>query len=222
MDLTSGCDDLYRGRLSHRTVPHPSFSSAKRSAEPGTCSGGKRIALPRQKRLPEWLTEDQVRRLLGGVRNPVHRTCLAGMYACGLRISEATALEVTAVDRARRVLRIIGKGDKERLVPLPQPMLEEFEQVWRTHHNPSPTSSTAAPPPLVARSGTARTAARRCSRTIPAATAAARSVTPRRPRNGSTAGRRNCCRCPTSTSPSPCRPNCARCCGRTRRTATRC
>ena len=91
--------------------------------------------MPRQKRLPEWLTEDQVRRLLGGVRNPVHRTCLAGMYACGLRISEATSLEVTAVDRARRVLRIIGKGDKERLGPLPRPMLEEFERVWRTHHN---------------------------------------------------------------------------------------
>ena len=39
------------------------------------------------------------------------------MYACGLRVGEATTLEVTAVDRARRVLRIVGKGDKERLVP---------------------------------------------------------------------------------------------------------
>lgn len=97
--------------------------------------GGKRIALPRQKRLPEALAEDQVRRLLAGVSNPVHRTCLTVMYACGLRIGEALSLEVTAVDRARQVLRIIGKGDKERLVPLPQPTLEEFEQVWRTHHN---------------------------------------------------------------------------------------
>jgi site-specific recombinase XerD len=91
--------------------------------------------LPRQKRLPEWLTEDQVRRLLGDVRNPVHRTCLALMYACGLRISEAITLEVTAIDRARRVLRIIGKGNKERLVPLPQPVLDELEHVWLTHHN---------------------------------------------------------------------------------------
>jgi integrase/recombinase XerD len=97
--------------------------------------GKKRIALPRQKRLPEWLTEEQARRLLGGLRNPVHRTCLALMYACGLRISEALSLEVTAVDRTRRVLRIIGKGNKERLVPLPQPMLEALEIVWRTHHN---------------------------------------------------------------------------------------
>jgi integrase/recombinase XerD len=97
--------------------------------------GKKRIALPRRKRLPECLTEEQARHLLRGLRNPVHRTCLALMYACGLRISEALSLEVTAVDRARRVLRIIGKGNKERLVPLPQPMLEALEQVWRTHRN---------------------------------------------------------------------------------------
>ena len=57
------------------------------------------------------------------------------MYACGLRIGEAITLEITAVDRARRVLRIIGKGNKERLVPLPQPILDELGCVWRTHHN---------------------------------------------------------------------------------------
>ena len=57
------------------------------------------------------------------------------MYACGLRISEATTLEVGAVDRANQVLRIIGKGDKERLVPLPQPVLDELGRLWRTHRN---------------------------------------------------------------------------------------
>ena len=57
------------------------------------------------------------------------------MYACGLRISEATTLEVGAVDRANQVLRIIGKGNKERLVPLPQPVLDELGRLWRTHHN---------------------------------------------------------------------------------------
>ena len=34
------------------------------------------------------------------------------MYACGLRISEATTLEISAIDRANQVLRIIGKGNK--------------------------------------------------------------------------------------------------------------
>ena len=57
------------------------------------------------------------------------------MYACGLRISEAISLEVTAIDRTRLVLRIIGKGNKERLVPLPQPILDDLGRVWRTHRN---------------------------------------------------------------------------------------
>jgi integrase/recombinase XerD len=97
--------------------------------------GKKRIASPRQKRLPEALSEDQVRQLLGSIRKPVHKRCLAVMYACGLRISEATTLEVGAIDRANQVLRIVGKGNKERLVPLPQPILDELGHLWRTHRN---------------------------------------------------------------------------------------
>jgi integrase/recombinase XerD len=58
------------------------------------------------------------------------------MYACGLRISEAARLVVGAIDSANHLLRIIGKGDKERLVPLPQPVLQELRDLWRTHRNP--------------------------------------------------------------------------------------
>jgi integrase len=70
--------------------------------------GEKKIASPRQKRLPDARSDEQVRQLLSGIRNPVHKTCLAVMYACGLRISEVTTLEAGAVDRANQVLRIIG------------------------------------------------------------------------------------------------------------------
>jgi site-specific recombinase XerD len=82
------------------------------------------------------LADDQVRHLLGCVRSPIHRTCLAVMDACGLRISEAATLEISAIDRANQVVRIIGKGNKERLVPLPQPILDALGHLWRTHHNP--------------------------------------------------------------------------------------
>jgi site-specific recombinase XerD len=98
--------------------------------------GEKRIASPRQKRLPDALSDDQVRLLLGGIRNPVHKTCLAVMDACGLRISEAATLEIGAIDRANHVLRIVGKGNKGRLAPLPLPVLDELGRLWLTHHNP--------------------------------------------------------------------------------------
>ena len=58
------------------------------------------------------------------------------MYACGLRISEAATLEIGAIDGANRLLRIIGKGDKQRLVPLPAPLLDALRHLWRTHRHP--------------------------------------------------------------------------------------
>lgn len=98
--------------------------------------GKKRIRPPKQRRLPVALPDADVRRLLGCVSNPNHKTCLALMYACGLRISEATTLEIGAVDGANRLLRIIGKGDKQRLVPLPAPLLDELRGLWRSHRHP--------------------------------------------------------------------------------------
>jgi site-specific recombinase XerD len=87
-------------------------TTSTRSAVPGGCSGEKRIASPRQKRLPDALSDEQVRHLLSRIRHPVHKTCLAVIYACGLRISEATTLEVGAIDRANQVLRIVGRATK--------------------------------------------------------------------------------------------------------------
>jgi len=78
--------------------------------------------------LPAVLSDAEVRALLGCVRNPIHRTCFALMYACGLRISEAATVEIGSVDSAALLLRIIGKGDKERRVPLPQPMLNNLRR----------------------------------------------------------------------------------------------
>ena len=58
------------------------------------------------------------------------------MYACGLRIGEAVALEVGAIDGSNLLLRIIGKGNKERFVPLPRPTLDDLRKLWLTHKHP--------------------------------------------------------------------------------------
>lgn len=57
------------------------------------------------------------------------------MYACGLRVGEAATVEITSVDNASLLLRIIGKGDKERRVPLPRPMLDGLRRLWLAHRN---------------------------------------------------------------------------------------
>jgi site-specific recombinase XerD len=58
------------------------------------------------------------------------------MYACGLRISEAVMLQVTAIDKINMVVRVIGKGNTERRVTLPQPVLAHLRKLWLTHRNP--------------------------------------------------------------------------------------
>ncbi len=58
------------------------------------------------------------------------------MYACGLRIQEATSLAVTQIDAERGLLRIVGKGNKERLTPLPVALLAKLRELWKTHRHP--------------------------------------------------------------------------------------
>jgi integrase/recombinase XerD len=58
------------------------------------------------------------------------------MYACGLRIGEAVAIELSAVDGANRLLLVTGKGNKQRRAPLPAPVLEDLRAMWRLHRNP--------------------------------------------------------------------------------------
>jgi integrase/recombinase XerD len=79
---------------------------------------------PKQsRRLPQVLTRDEVAKLLEaprGAEPPAlrDRALLELMYACGLRASEAIALEVGDVDLDTGVLRARGKGGRERLVPV--------------------------------------------------------------------------------------------------------
>ena len=57
------------------------------------------------------------------------------MYACGLRIREAVSLRPQQIDAAQGVIRLIGKGNKERLIPLPSTLLNAMRQAWKMHGN---------------------------------------------------------------------------------------
>jgi len=111
-------------------------------------------------RLPKTLTEFQVEALLAapdintaqGVRD---RTMLELMYASGLRVSELVTLRVFNISLSDNVLRVFGKGNKERLVPfgevaclwlkryLAQPRAELLaghttDDLFVTHKGPTP------------------------------------------------------------------------------------
>jgi integrase/recombinase XerD len=91
--------------------------------------------------LPKALAETEVEALLGapdtgtatGVRD---RAMLELMYACGLRVSELVGLPATAVNLRQGVLRVTGKGSKERLVPLGEES-QHWLQRWLAQARPA-------------------------------------------------------------------------------------
>ena len=94
------------------------------------------LDLPRQPRLlPETLTVEEVTRLLAAAggddpdepdheRRMEDRTLLELLYAAGLRIGEATGLDREDLSFDGAFVRVIGKGDRERLVPLGEVALD--------------------------------------------------------------------------------------------------
>jgi integrase/recombinase XerD len=79
--------------------------------------------------LPKTLTEKDVEKLLAApdINDPLgvrDRTMLETLYASGLRVSELVTLKVAQVSQDMGVVRIMGKGSKERLVPLGEEALD--------------------------------------------------------------------------------------------------
>lgn len=113
-----------------------------------------RLQAPKkEQRLPQVLQPSQIERLLDEVKQPVTRkpprdgkdnepvtqrdaaiavrNQVIGeiLYASGLRISELVTLDVNDVDFERRALRVLGKGNKERMVPFGKPAQRALE-LW--------------------------------------------------------------------------------------------
>ncbi len=73
------------------------------------------------KRLPQTLPSDKIEQLLEigtGVKDLFHVTMIDLLYSCGLRVSELVDLQFNQVFIEEGILRILGKGNKERIVPM--------------------------------------------------------------------------------------------------------
>ncbi|GMQ91477.1 MAG: site-specific tyrosine recombinase XerD [Gammaproteobacteria bacterium] len=92
------------------------------------------IASPKTERsLPKSLSQEQVELLLGGPDTKTalglrDRAMLEVLYAAGLRVSELIGLELGQLDLQAGVVRVMGKGSKERLVPLGEIALEWLQR----------------------------------------------------------------------------------------------
>ena len=112
------------------------------------------IALPKkEKRLPQFLTIAQAAALLEAPlreladaqkgddkidSTPYLRDAaiLEVFYSCGLRVSELCALRAQDLDSGQRLIRVRGKGKKERQLPIGTPALRAIERYWAALKHP--------------------------------------------------------------------------------------
>jgi integrase/recombinase XerC len=91
------------------------------------------ISMPKQgKYIPNHLSVDEMFRLLEGPdkEKPLGLRDLAileTLYSCGIRVSELSGLNVSSIDFDQRLVRVLGKGNKERIVPIGKKALQAIE-----------------------------------------------------------------------------------------------
>lgn len=81
-------------------------------------------------RLPVVLEPSEVKAFLKVVESPLYRALLVTTYATGLRVSEACSLRIEDLDGRRGVIRVRGKGGRDRYVPLRGKLLDVLRRYY--------------------------------------------------------------------------------------------
>jgi integrase/recombinase XerC len=155
-----------------------SFTAWLRRAGITSDDVGQRLVSPKARRpLPDVLAPAQARAVVdsaAGAEEPVglrDAVVLELLYASGIRVSELVGLDVDDVDRGRRLLRVLGKGRKERSVPYGLPA-EAAIDAWLTRGRPALATAESGPALLLGSRGR-RLDAREARRKVHAAVASA-------------------------------------------------
>ncbi|HAN30293.1 MAG TPA: tyrosine recombinase XerC [Myxococcales bacterium] len=114
------------------------------------CDPAHGLRTPKQdQRLPRFLSVDEVLTLLRAPRTQAlsletrDLALIELLYGAGLRISEALSINTGQIDSTEQLVRVLGKGRKERLVPVGKPALSAIK-AWMTHRDDLLKSSSDA------------------------------------------------------------------------------
>jgi len=96
----------------------------------------KKVRKPKRQRLPVPIAWDDGHRLIATLQKPSYRLCCSLMLVLGLRIGDVLPLTVASIDSTQMIVRVIGKRNKERILPLPETLLLALRRFWTTHRHP--------------------------------------------------------------------------------------
>lgn len=121
--LLSSLRSFYRNLLREKTI----------TADPTELLESPRIG----RKLPVFLTVDEIRKMFAVMdmsRPMAHRDAaiLEVLYSCGLRVSELCGLRLSRLHFTEGFVRVVGKGDKERLVPIGPDAIKQVD-LYLTH-----------------------------------------------------------------------------------------
>ena len=102
---------------------------------PGRPRGGGRL-VREQRRLPEAVDPTEVSAFLSDLETHRDRAIVLAMVFGGLRAGEVRRLLLCDVDQGRRLLRVVGKGGRERTVPVDRPFFSELAAYLRLERPP--------------------------------------------------------------------------------------
>ena len=88
----------------------------------------------RPRKLPLVLSQEEVRALLGAIGDFQDRVAAMTLYAAGLRVTECITLRIEDIDSKRMMIRVEGKGQKDRLVTLSPLLLSYLRQHYERYH----------------------------------------------------------------------------------------
>lgn len=106
----------------------------------------KVVAPKTAKRLPVVIQEHEMRLLLANIQYPegyagmLHQIIIEVLYATGMRRSELANLKVADVDFSRSVIKVVGKGNKMRLAPVPSYLSDMLRRFIDTRKETFPTA----------------------------------------------------------------------------------
>jgi integrase/recombinase XerC len=147
-----------RATIARRAASARAFTTFAHQRGFLTTDPGSQLASPTiRRKLPEVLAQDEILAVLEpGPARPAADDRATGeldlrdtaimelLYATGIRVSELCGLDVDDIDEARRTIRIMGKGAKERVVPVGIPAVRAVD-LWRRSGRPSVATPASGP-----------------------------------------------------------------------------